>query len=222
MDIFTPDKAATMNPLEIQLRYANTIKRYKMTGRGETLATQASQEQVQQVIQPFHAHITVHHEYQSQQSRAVEADQQAVRHIATSPVYPRYELGFPSPAAANRRRIVVEEPGTPCRRPNAGPRQRVIVVNNQKIEFVPGTVLYPKGRKSYGHNIEGLVQDWDIGCSSLVQIRGIPVPIRCWSRIFRNSTEEDRQFWETYKKHWSEQNVSYARTLRESVELITV
>ena len=110
----------------------------------------------------------------------------------------------------------VPEPRTPSRHPNTGPKGRAIVVGDQRIIVVPGAIPYPRGRKSYGNNVEDLVYDWDFGSASLLQVNGINMPIRCWPRLYKNSIKEDSDFWATYSKHWSEQNVRTSRERRGS------
>ena len=79
---------------------------------------------------------------------------------------------------------------------------REITINGTLLKFSNEDVIWPHGIISYTDNISQLFHDWHH--SSLVKVKGIPIPLKYWARLYRGVAKES---WETLKKGYSEQKV---------------
>jgi hypothetical protein len=79
---------------------------------------------------------------------------------------------------------------------------REITINGTLLKFSNEDVTWPHGIISYTDNISQLFHDWHH--SSLIKVKGVPIPLKYWARLYRSVAKES---WETLKKGYSEQKV---------------
>ena len=86
--------------------------------------------------------------------------------------------------------------------PQGKPRE--LDIKGTKVKFINADVEWPPGTINYSSQVSKLFQDWEN--STLVKLKGVPVPLKYWSQLYSGV---DSEAWGTYKKSFSEWKVRF-------------
>lgn len=207
-----------VNPLRIHLHRANILRRYRNipllfepeadrpTSIQAVAEEPASHTRPQrQNKSPIRAEVSIRRHYDVNVRVTVEnpADTE-VREAAGRSLT---DLNLPLPNLAENlgpgRRTASPRQAVPVSRGRLEEAVRNIDIQGQKVCYTSADVVWPSGIVSYSGDIPQLFKDWH--SSSLVQLKGVPVPLKYWGQLFGRVNSPS---WQTFKKEYSEQKVS--------------
>lgn len=76
-------------------------------------------------------------------------------------------------------------------------KKRKLILNNSSLIFTAHDISDPSHIK-YSNNLDGLLEDWED--SSYLIIKGVSIPLKYWSQVFRRAKPDA---WNVLKTHWS-------------------